>query len=87
MVSAQDKGGTDPLKILDEAAEAVASAPRVDEETVPAPKYWSKSLMTKLDFGQTSLTNWTAGGYNTITLKSFIDGNMNYKKEQEKYVI
>lgn len=82
LASAQETGLSGPLKILDEAADAVASAPRVEEETVPAPKYWSKSLMTKLDFGQTSLTNWAAGGYNTVTLKSFIDANMNYKKDE-----
>ena len=69
------------LKILDEAARAVESAPRVEQQTTPAPKYWKTSLMTKIDFGQTSLTNWAAGGYNTVTLKSFIDANADYEKD------
>ena len=69
------------LKILDEAAQAVESAPRVEQQTTPAPKYWKTSLMTKIDFGQTSLTNWAAGGYNTVTLKSFIDANADYEKD------
>ncbi len=79
LVSAQSVDGT--LEVLDEAAKAVESAPKVDAENVPAPKYWDKSLMTKVDFGQTSLTNWAAGGYNTVTLKSFIDANANYSKD------
>lgn len=70
------------LKILAEAAEAVVEAPKVEEPEPPKAKYWSKSLMTKLDFGQTSLTNWAAGGYNTVSLKTFIDGNANYKKDE-----
>ena len=70
------------MEILDKAADAVASAPRVEEEKVPAPKYWNNSLQTKLDFGQTSLTNWAAGGYNTISLKTFIDANANYSKDK-----
>lgn len=81
-VLAQESGKTDALKVLDEAAAAVESAPRVEETVVPKPKYWSNSLQTKLDFGQTSLTNWAAGGYNTLSLKTFIDANANYKKDK-----
>ena len=32
-------------------------------------KYWTKTLMTKVDLGQTSLTNWAKGGYNTVSMK------------------
>lgn len=79
--AAQQEQLSGTLKILDEAAEAVESAPRVEQQATPLPKYWDTSLMTKLDFGQTSLTNWAAGGYNTVTLKTFIDANANYKKD------
>ena len=72
----------DTMKILDEAAKAVEEAPRVEEQVVPKPKYWANSLQTKLDFGQTSLTNWAAGGYNTVSLKTFIDANANYTKDK-----
>lgn len=79
---AQEQKLDGQLKVLDEAAEAVASAPRVEEPSVPASRYWKTSLTTKLDFGQSSLTNWAAGGYNTVTLKSYIDANANYEKDE-----
>lgn len=77
--SAQDI--TDAQKAAEEAARAIAGAPQA-EVKVPRPKYWTNSLLTKIDFGQTNLTNWAAGGYNSVTLKSFIDATANYKKEE-----
>lgn len=71
---------TDAQKAAEEAAKAISDAPQV-VEAVKKPKYWTNSLLTKIDFGQTSLTNWAAGGYNSYTLKSFLDGNANYKKD------
>lgn len=62
-----------------EAAKAMMEAPKA-EQKVEKPKYWSESLMTNIKFGQTSLTNWAAGGDNTVTMQAFIDGNANYKK-------
>ena len=62
------------------AAEAIQSAPEAEAPKEPAAKYWKTSLQTKLDLGQTSLTNWAAGGYNTVSLKTFIDANANYTK-------
>lgn len=70
---------TDAQKAAEEAAKAIAGASDVEVKT-PKPRYWTNSLLTKVDFGQTSLTNWAAGGYNNVTLKSFIDANANYKK-------
>lgn len=78
VVYAQDV--TDAQKAAEEAAKAIAGAPEAVVKT-PKPRYWTNSLLTKLDFGQTSLTNWAAGGYNNVTLKSFIDANANYKKK------
>ena len=77
--SAQDI--TDAQKAAEEAARAIAGAPQA-EVKVPRPKYWTNSLLTKIDFGQTNLTNWAAGGYNSVTLKSFIDATANYKKKE-----
>ena len=82
LASAQETEQPDPLKVLNEAAEAVESAPKVEVSATPKPRYWKNSLQTKLDFGQTSLTNWAAGGYNTISLKTFIDANANYEKDK-----
>lgn len=70
---------TEAQKAAAAAAAAVAEAPEV-EKKAPKPKYWEESLKTNIKFGQTSLTNWAAGGDNTVTLQAFIDGNANYKK-------
>ena len=45
------------------------------------PKYWAKSLKTQINFGQTGLSNWAAGGDNTVSLAGYIDANANYKKD------
>lgn len=70
---------TDAQKAAEAAAKAIADAPKAQEK-VKKPRYWTNSLLTKLDFTQTNLTNWSKGGYNSVTLKSFIDINANYKK-------
>lgn len=70
---------TDAQKAAAAAAAAVAEAPEVEKKE-PKPRYWEESLKTNIKFGQTSLTNWAAGGDNTVTLQAFIDGNANYKK-------
>lgn len=76
IVSAQDN---DALKAVAAAAKAIAEAPEA-EKVVKKPSNWTESLTTNIKFGQTSLTNWAAGGDNTVTLQAFIDGNANYKK-------
>ncbi len=62
-----------------QAAMAVAGAQHV-EEKVEKPNYWSTDLKTQINVGQTSLTNWAAGGDNTLSLAAFIDANANWKK-------
>ena len=71
---------TDAQKAAAEAAKAITEAPEA-EKKVEQPKYWDESLKTNIKFGQTSLSNWAAGGDNTVTLQAFIDGNANYKKD------
>ena len=63
-----------------QAALAITEAQQAQQK-VEKPKYWSESLKTNIKFGQTSLTNWAAGGDNTVTLQAFVDGNANYKKK------
>lgn len=70
---------TDAQKAAAEAAKAITAAPEAEKKE-EKPKYWDESLKTNIKFGQTSLTNWAAGGDNTVTLQAFIDGNANYKK-------
>ena len=62
-----------------EAAKAISEAPEVAPK-VEKPKYWTESLKTNVTIGQTSLTNWAAGGDNTVSLAAYIDGNANWKK-------
>jgi hypothetical protein len=71
----------DAQKAAAEAAAAIAEAPQV-EAPAPKPVYWTKSLMTSLNFAQTMLKNWAAGGSNNYTLTSYIDANANYAKEK-----
>ena len=83
LVVAQRAGAqemTDAQKAAAEAAKAIAGASEAEPE-VEKPKYWEESLKTNIKFGQTSLTNWAAGGDNTVTLQAFIDGSSNYKKD------
>ncbi len=62
-----------------EAAKTITTAPEAVVK-VEKPKYWTNSLKTQINVGQTSLTNWAAGGDNTVSLQGFVDGNANYKK-------
>ena len=63
-----------------EAAATISEAPEVEPE-VAKPVYWTNSLKTNLTTGQTSLTNWAAGGDNTVSVAAFIDGNANWQKD------
>ena len=69
----------DAKQVAAEAAKAMTTAPKV-EQKVGKPMYWAKSLKTQINLGQTQLTNWAAGGDNTVSLAAFIDGNANWKK-------
>ena len=64
-----------------EATEAIAAAPQ-EEAPAPAPKYWTKSLLTNINFAQTKLTSWAAGGNDNVTLAGYVDANANYAKEK-----
>lgn len=71
----------DVQKAAQEAAAAFAQAP-VNEAKPKKPNYWTNSLTTQINVGQTSLTNWAAGGDNTFTLKGYADGSCNWKKDK-----
>jgi len=62
-----------------EAAAALNAAEDVPEK-VEKPKYWNSSILTNINFGQTWLTQWAAGGYPTVSLAGNIDGQANYAK-------
>ena len=70
---------SDAQKAAAEAAQLISAAPEVVSKVVK-PNYWTSSVKTQINIGQTSLTNWAAGGDNTFSLAAFIDGNANWKK-------
>ena len=61
-----------------QAALAMAGAEQA-EQVVEKPQNWTTGLKTQINIGQTSLSNWAAGGDNTVSLAAFIDGNANWK--------
>lgn len=71
---------SDAQKAVAEAAKVITAAPKAAEK-VEKPNYWTSSLKTQINVGQTQLTNWAAGGDNTVSLAAFIDGNANWKKD------
>ena len=78
-ISAQNL--TDVQKAAAQAAAAVSEAPK-DLPKPQKPRFWTNSLKTQINIGQTSLTNWAAGGDNlVVSMQGFIDANANYKKE------
>ena len=66
------------------AAAAAAALTAADDVPVvpPKPQYWTLSLLNNINFGQTALWNWAAGGYNNYSLAAYIDANANYAKDK-----
>lgn len=77
MMHAQD----DELqKAMAAAAEALQEAPEA-AAAEDKPRYWDNWMKFNLGTSSTSLWNWAAGGYNTLTLNLGVDANANYTKE------
>ena len=64
-----------------QAALAMAGAEQA-EQVVEKPQNWTTNLKTQINVGQTSLSNWAAGGDNTVSFAGFIDGNANYARNE-----
>ncbi len=64
-----------------EAAAALSAAEDVPVK-VEKPKYWDNSILTNINFGQTYLSQWAAGGYNNVSLAGNIDAKANYTKDK-----
>ena len=45
------------------------------------PKYWKAGAAVNVGFSQLSLTNWAAGGYNTLNLSAAFDAQANYSRK------
>ena len=72
----------DIQQITAEAAYEMTESQGEVVKKVKKPNYWKHSLTTQINVGQTSLTNWAAGGDNTFSLKGYIDGSCNWKKNE-----
>ena len=66
------------------AAEAAAAAEAAPEEVKPEPKpkYWTINLQHNINLGLTALYQWSAGGFNNVTLAAGVDYNFNYAKDK-----
>ena len=74
----------DAQKAAAEAAAALTAAADVPV-TESKPVYWTNTLLNQINFGQTALWNWAAGGYNTYSLSASIDANANYAKDKSTW--
>ncbi|MFV0506198.1 MAG: DUF3078 domain-containing protein [Bacteroidales bacterium] len=50
------------------------------QDAVKDTSYWSKTLVNTLTFSQTSFSNWSGGGDNSLTLSGILDYKLNYEK-------
>jgi hypothetical protein len=67
-------------KAAADAAAELSQAPQ-EEVATPKPNYWSSSLQVNLGYNMTNLSNWAAGGYNTVTLTTNLDASANYARD------
>ena len=52
------------------------------QEEKPDTTYWKKQGSTSLTFGQTSFTNWSAGGENSVSVLGAFAFKADYKKDK-----
>src|SRR6188508_296834 len=50
------------------------------QDTLPADTVWKFGSFTGINFNQVGLTNWAAGGVNSVSLAGLFNGYANYKK-------
>ena len=81
LVAAWSVFAQDTQDAVAEAAAALSAAEDVPEP-VEKPKYWTTTLLTNINFGQSFLHQWAAGGYNTISLTGNVDASTNYAKDK-----
>ena len=55
------------------------------QDAASAPKdtsYWKLSGITGINFSQTALVNWAAGGENSVATNLYLNGSLNYAKDK-----
>lgn len=75
---------TDAQKAALDAAQTINNT-KVEKAPAPKPNYWKTSMDFDLGLNQTWMTNWTAGGYPTVSLAAGIDGKANYEKGRAQW--
>ncbi|MBQ7222604.1 MAG: DUF3078 domain-containing protein [Bacteroidales bacterium] len=55
------------------------------EQEAKEPEYWTRTLNTQIGFSQVSLSNWAAGGFGSMSLNGYLDGNLVYEKDKFKW--
>lgn len=68
-------------QVLADATKAYEQAPEETREA-PKPKFWNYTVLTNLNFLQTSYTNWAKGGIDNYAMDAYIDLQAEYKKEK-----
>ena len=64
----------------------VCCAPLFAQDTAPADTtYWTKGGVGSLTFSQVSLTNWAAGGENSVSLNGFLNMFANYARDRTSW--
>lgn len=71
----------DPMEAAREAAKAMEAYQKKEDEPAEKPSYWKNTIQFDLGLNQTGLFNWAAGGYNTLTIRTALDAQMNYARE------
>lgn len=71
---------TDAQKAAAEAAAAIAATPETVAKA-PKPKYWKTSLMTNLNFIQSTYCEWSKGGFDNYAASLYMDAIGNYQKK------
>ena len=54
--------------------------PTIQYEPVTPPKFWKCGIMNQLGFSQVALSNWAAGGSNSLAFNAYINATANYNK-------
>ena len=54
-------------------------------QTIDTTKLWKKGGVGSLNFNQVSLSNWAAGGENSISASTFVNLFANYQKEKTSW--
>ena len=68
------------ISVLFIAAASFAQPEAIVADTTKPVKHWTKGITSNLNFGQSSFSNWAAGGENSLNIAAFLSLYSNYKK-------